>query len=388
MPRMPSHTNGNHTIFFALSSEGMGHATRSLPVIEGLRARGYRVEVFCGGRVARYLRSRIGEVHEIFHLSLHYEDNRLDVWRSFLSGLARLGPCLRDAWRMFLRLLRERPLAVVSDFEFLSAWMGWWTGTPVVTLDNMHLMTHGAVPPPLNARARAEAKSVLRSVRWCQPVARRVLIQSFWRTGLSPTADPARTRFVPCAVRGGVLARRAKLSEAGPVLVYQTSSTNRGLHAALATAAERAGLRFVVYGVDAAGTAHRSIEYRRFSEDMFLDDLAAAPFVIVNGGHSTIVEALALGKPVLCEPIHAHYEQEVNAIGVDALGVGKRVERLSGEAIVSFSWDARRLRARAQELAPRIVDTNATVDAVEEAILQAARRTTPALASQSSGLTG
>jgi AcrR family transcriptional regulator len=47
-------------------------------------------------------------------VELHYEDNRLDVWRSFLSGLARLGPCLRDAWRMSLRLLRERPLAVVS----------------------------------------------------------------------------------------------------------------------------------------------------------------------------------------------------------------------------------------------------------------------------------
>ena len=44
------------TVFFALSSEGMGHATRAAPLIVSLRERGYRVEVYCGGRVAEFLR--------------------------------------------------------------------------------------------------------------------------------------------------------------------------------------------------------------------------------------------------------------------------------------------------------------------------------------------
>src|SRR5690606_18819908 len=78
------------------------------------------------------------------------------------------------------------------------------------------------------------------------------------------------------------------------------------------------------------------VQLRAFSEETFFDVLAAAPFVVVNGGHSTINEALALGKPVLAEPIRDQYEQATNVVGLEMLGVGCGTEKLSVEDLIAF----------------------------------------------------
>ena len=358
------------TIFFALASEGMGHATRAVPVIEALRARGYRVEVFCGGRVAKYLRTRIGAVNEHFFIPLHYDNNELAIGKSFRDALARIGDCLRQAWSMFWRMTREKPIAVISDFEFMSAWIGWWSRTPEIALDNLHLLTHGDMPPPPTARARREKKAIARAVWWAQPVVDKILITCFWHPGLKPGVDANKVKFVPCAVRAEVLARRSSVSTDGPVLVYQTSSTNRDLPAALRRAVAQGGLRFVVYGAGRTDI-DGDVEYCAFSEERFLDDLARAPFVIANGGHSTMVEALALGKPVLSEPIRKQYEQQANAIGLGALGVGQGVDKLTTEAILAFVRNLPAMRERTESMRG-IADNAAVVAAVEEALRELA----------------
>ena len=354
------------TVFFALASEGMGHATRAAPLIDALRARGYRVEIFCGGRVAAFLRTRVGHVHEHFFIPLHYTNNQLDIWKSFKSAFARIFSLLREAWLLFWRMVEEKPVAVISDFEFMSAWMGWWSGTPVIAVDNMHLITHGAMPEPATKQARNEKKAVARAIWWNQPVVDKILVTCFYQPGLKAGVDPQKVRFVPCAARPEVLARRHLTRTDGPVLVYQTSSTNHDLPGTLQKAAAESGLKFVVYGARAAAV-EGPVEYRAFSESGFLDDLAASPFCIVNGGHSTMVEALALGKPVLSEPIQKQYEQQANAIGLEVLGVGTGVAKMSVEAIVDFAKRVPAMSARAAELS-HIVDNASLADAVEDCL--------------------
>ncbi len=355
------------TVFFALASEGMGHATRAAPLIDALRARGYGVEVFCGGRVAAFLRTRVGHVNEHFFIPLHYTNNRLDMWKSFKGSMARIVPCLQEAWKLFWRMVDEKPVAVISDFEFMSAWLGWWSRTPVICVDNMHLITHGLMPEPATKKAQQEKKAIARAIWWNQPVVDKILITCFWQPGLKAGVDADKVRFVPCAARPEVLARRHRTRTNGPVLVYQTSSTNRDLPGTLHEAAARAGLKFVVYGAGRPASVDGPVEYRAFSESGFLDDLAAAPFCIVNGGHSTMVEALALGKPVLSEPIQKQYEQQANAVGLEALGVGKGVDKMTAEAIVEFAQRVPAMRERAAELS-HVVDNAGLADAVEDCL--------------------
>ena len=368
-PSSPSRTKP--VVFLALASEGMGHATRAAPLIERLRARGYDVEVFCGGRVADYLRKRTGKVNEHFFIPLAYTNNQLDIWTSFKDAFARLPSCLGHAWRLFWRMRDERPVAVISDFEFMSAWIGWWSRTPVIALDNMHVITHAEMPATTTKQEEAEKKAIARAIWWNQPVVDKILITHFWQSlPLKAGVDPNKVRFVPCAARPEVLERRNKTRTDGPVLVYQTSSTNADLPGTLRRAANDGNLKFRVYGAGRVGVDDESggnVEYCAFSEQGFLDDLAACPFVVVNGGHSTMVEALALGKPVLSEPIQKQYEQQANAIGLEHLGVGKGVRKMTAEAIVEFSKRVPAMREKVQEMRG-IIDNEALTDAVEECL--------------------
>jgi uncharacterized protein (TIGR00661 family) len=357
------------TVFFALSSEGMGHATRAAPLIVALRERGYRVEVYCGGRVAEFLRNKTGgEVHEHFFIPLIYTNNALDIPASLRYNFARLAPCLKQVWAMFWRMRNEKPVAVISDFEFMSAWTGWWSGTPVIALDNMHVITHGDMPAPPTKQERKEKANIAAAIWWNGPVLDRILITSFFQPGLKAGVDTNKVRYVPCATRPEVLARRSRTTTNGPVLVYQTSSTNADLPGTLSTAAVNGNLRFVVYGTKRTGTDDSGrVEYRAFSEAGFLDDMAAAPFVIVNGGHSTMVEALALGKPVLSEPIQKQYEQQANAIGLEIMGVGKGVKKMTADAILDFATRVPAMAEKAAELT-NLVDNEGLVAAVLEVL--------------------
>jgi uncharacterized protein (TIGR00661 family) len=353
------------TVFFALSSEGMGHATRAAPVINALRERGYRVEVYCGGRVAAFLRKKTGEVHEHFFISLEYTNNVLDIPATFRASLPKLPTVLKQAWNMWWRMVHEKPVAVISDFEFMSAWMGWWSRTPVIALDNMHVITHGEFPEPTDPLQRREKRNIERAIWWNQPVVDKVLITNFFNPGVKAKyADKA--RFVPCAIRPEVLARKHRTRTDGPVLVYQTSSSNTDLPGTLQEAATRTGMKYVVYGMGKVGVSG-NVEFRAFSESGFLDDLAAAPFIIVNGGHSTMVEAMCLGKPVLSEPIQGQYEQQANATALEVMGVGKGVRKMSADAIVDFAARVPAMRETIGEYSA-VADNDGLVRAVEDTL--------------------
>jgi uncharacterized protein (TIGR00661 family) len=77
-----------------------------------------------------------------------------------------------------------------------------------------------------------------------------------------------------------------------------------------------------VYGFDREGR-DGNLTFRRHSEPGFLDDLAAAAFVVCGGSHSLISESLYYGKPVLSFPIRGAFEQYLNAFYVDRLGYGR-----------------------------------------------------------------
>ena len=65
-----------------------------------------------------------------------------------------------------------------------------------------------------------------------------------------------------------------------------------------------------------------NVTIERFIDDQF-PYLKASELVIAPGGHSTIMEALTFGVPVLSFPDMNHSEQESNAAVVDSEGYGR-----------------------------------------------------------------
>ncbi len=355
-------------IFYGVNSEGMGHAMRVLPVVQRLRER-YDVHLFCGGRVKQYLENKVPNVWPLFFIPLIYRDNRMIVGESTARAFARAPSCFKDAGWLWWKMVREQPRVVITDYEFLTMWIGFLSRQKIVCLDNNQSARYAALPPRATPEEQTALDTVVTVSKWNCPFADRTLLSCFYQPGLAPGVDAKKVRFVPCAVRDEVLERKDRVRSDGPVLVYQTSSTNHRLPAVLNEAAARTGLRFHVYGMSFDSSA--DVVCRSF-DDAFLDDLAAAPFVIVNGGHSTIVEALALGKAVLAEPVKGHYEQMLNAKGLEALGTGKYVEEVSVAAIVEFAAGAAAARDKAAAL--NVVDNDAVVRAVEDAIAEVTQR--------------
>lgn len=352
-------------LFLSLASEGMGHATRARTLIRHL-APLYDLHVFCGGSVYQFLNGFHHQVHEIPYVRLSYRDNRLDVLATLRSELPKLFLGFRQIYRFVKLTQRMNPVALISDFECLSSWSAIFSGVKVISFDNMHLHPYAALDAPL-PEDKGASKMVKHICRINVPIKHKVLISCFFTPPLKGHVDPKQVRYIPCSVRKEVLARKNKVHSHGPVLVYQTSQSNEDLHATLQEAVGMTTLDFIVYG--SSGTdaiADGRIQYREFDEDTFLDDMAGAPFVMINGGHSAICEALSLGKPILAEPIQAQYEQILNGEYLERLGVGLGVRKLTAQDIVHFAQRVPLMHQRALHL--DVVDNEGMICEVRRAI--------------------
>jgi len=342
-------------LFLAICGEGMGHATRSWPIVRELSAR-FEVHVFAGGRVYEYLVSRVEHLHWIQTLALVYRDNKVDVWASFLRNMSHLAHFIWSCTKFVSLAVALRPHVLVTDFEAVSAYMSIPLRLKTVTFDNQHVFSRTGVSYP--ERYQVDAKALGNAIFWTVPYANRFVISTFFQ----PPVTRPHTRVVPPIVRPEVL--ELETSESDIVLVYQTSDSNAHLLDVL----NQVDAPFVIYGLGQDKIVG-NCTLRTFSEVRFLEDLARARAVITNGGHTLISEALALGKPVLSEPVVGQFEQILNALYIERLGVGRHVERLSPEAVTSFLDELDRFRANLQTSYPA-PDNSAAIRGLEEAIFE------------------
>ena len=77
---------------------------------------------------------------------------------------------------------------------------------------------------------------------------------------------------------------------------------------------------FIVYGSNTVGNEY-NVEYKPFSRDAFLCDLASCDAVISNAGNQLVGEALHYKKPMLVIP-EGCVEQRMNGEELDSLGAG------------------------------------------------------------------
>ncbi len=113
-------------ILYGVVGEGMGHATRSLVVLEHLLARGHELRVVVSGRAHQFLRDRLASsdnvtVEEIQGLTLRYFRNRLHRAGSLVENLRKAPKGVRKNLEIYQKVAEDTFTAelVVSDFESL-----------------------------------------------------------------------------------------------------------------------------------------------------------------------------------------------------------------------------------------------------------------------------
>src|SRR5512138_2360625 len=142
-------------ILYGVVGEGMGHAMRSRVVLDHLAA-SHEVQVVVSGRAHDYLKARESDhlgVNRIWGLTIVYEDNEVQNFRTVLRNVAGAvaGGWPRNVRAYFDLAEQFRPDVVISDFESWSYLYGRTHLLPVISLDNIQLLSRCALPPEMVA---------------------------------------------------------------------------------------------------------------------------------------------------------------------------------------------------------------------------------------------
>jgi len=318
-------------ILYGVPGEGMGHATRSKVVIQHLLAAGHDVCVVSSSRAYQLLaRTFPGRVHEIRGFHLAYRRLTVSKLRTAALTLRTAPENLLVNFRKYREMLAGMRFdVVVSDFESFSYLFAKWQLLPVVSIDNMQIISRTQLDVKVPAAERGNLEVARQIVRAKLPRSQHYFITTFFPL---PVSKPA-TTLVPPIIRPEILS--AQPSAGAHVLVYQSATTQSNLVPLLQELPEQ---EFRVYGFNKE-ESHGNVQLKAFSEEGFIDDLASARAIVTNGGFSLISEAVFLHKPICAIPIPAQFEQFLNAAEVDKLGYGRHFKHLTADNIKSFLYD-------------------------------------------------
>lgn len=309
-------------IVYGVSGEGLGHSSRAKVIGAHLMRAGHDVRFVSYERGHKSL-SEVFSCLKIAGLTIVSVENRVSDWKTLTRNLAAL-PQLIRSYRLLKAMFKEfNPDCVICDFEPLTARLAKTFDLPLISLDNQHRMRYMHYKAP-------------RGLRRDQWVTKKVIALMV----PSPDVALATTFFF------GEL-KNNKTFLFPPILRYEVGAlepSDKGYHLVYLTGAYEAVLeslrcfadeRFVVYGYDKS-ERDGNLEFKPFSMQGFLDDLAGARSVIGTAGFTLISEAMFLQKPYLAFPMQGQFEQELNGLCLEKLGFGMSVQRADESSLRQF----------------------------------------------------
>ncbi len=310
------------TIFYGVAGEGNGHAHRAQLIINHLQKK-HHVQIFSHGKGYSYLK-KFYPVHRILGFHMYYINNTVS---SFLTGginLLKFPFMLLASLQYPFQFLRHKPTVVITDFEpFVSYWAKLFR-VQCISIDNQHSITNTAIDTvPGQWLAELYSRFVIHTFLLFPSEA---LITSFF----FPEIVVQKTTLFPPLIRQEIQTLKKKKHQPnGHIFVYQTSPSYTKMLSVL----KQIDKKFVLYGFDSEEVSG-NLHFKKFNDQEHLLDFATADAVIINGGFTTLSEALYLEKPIFSIPIHRQFEQILNGHYLNKLEYGMAV---SGITLENFS---------------------------------------------------
>ena len=304
-------------IFYSMSGEGRGHATRVRAIVD-LLAPEHTIRIFAPGDAYDLLAPAYAgtavHVEPLPGLRFFYTpEGKLDSPQTLLRSVSYIArfPLLLRKLRAIMRA--EKPDLIITDFEPSLPRAARSLGIPFLSLNHQHFLIVNdlsILPPWLRRRASLIALVV----RSYYGVPQHMVVSSFYKP---PVKEKYRRQVTPA----GVILRPAVLAQTptreGHLLCYMRKFSSENVLAAL----ETCGMPVRLYGLGERPARGR-LEFRAISESHFLRDLASCEALISTAGNQLVGEALYLGKPVLAMPEPNNDEQIINAVFLEREGTG------------------------------------------------------------------
>lgn len=312
-------------VFYCVCGEGMGHAIRSGVIIDKIKEK-YDVYVFSSDRAYNYLNSKFEHVYEIGGFNTVYINNKVNNLQTLANALKRNPTNMKIGYETLYKKARElRPNVIVTDFEIYATMVSKLLNIPLISLDNIHMITQTKIHYPANKRVEMlKAKGVIKTYVVKPKVH---ILTSFFYPKIRAKKNAV---IYPPVIREDIL--KLKPTSGDHVIVYQTSRESVKLVRKLKALEDE---KFIVYGFNKNET-DGNLTYKEFNEDEFYDDLASSKAVICNGGFTFISEAISLKKPIYSVPAIGNFEQALNGYYVQYLGYGEYHEVMSAPRVKQF----------------------------------------------------
>jgi UDP-N-acetylglucosamine--N-acetylmuramyl-(pentapeptide) pyrophosphoryl-undecaprenol N-acetylglucosamine transferase len=297
-------------VLYGISSIGLGHATRSMVIIEELSRRGAEVKAFSGGKAADYIRANGWEVEKVLvdaaprvralemsHVTQWYVRAWLAQWRNVKRAEALL-----DSYS---------PDVVVCDEEFSGMAAAEKAGKKRVFISDELALGF--------ARGWLASRIEARVARWYQRLQGSVELLLVPEKGV----DQGNRRYVGPVVRQVTMTpsevRKKYDIPEGRLVLFSMSGSGVGseLGRRLAEVMEGDDFGDVTFVV----TGNRGAKFDGKVRDLGVvpdnqNLVACADLVVSTAGKSTIDEAASAGTPLVVVPIRYHAEQVRNAAAI------------------------------------------------------------------------
>lgn len=320
-----SKNRSKNVVFYCVCGEGMGHAIRSSVIIERIKEK-YDVYIFTSDRAYDYLKSKFENVYEIGGFNTVYINNKVNNLQTLANAIKRNPTNIKIGYENLYKKARElRPNVIVTDFELYATMISKLLDIPLISLDNIHMITQAKISYPPNKRMEMlKAKSVIKAYVVKPKV--HILTSFFY----PPVRSKKKAVIYPPVIREDIL--KLKPKNGNHVIIYQTSKESVKLVRRLKALKDE---QFIVYGFD-EDKIDGNLTYKKFNEDEFYDDLASSKAVICNGGFTFISEAISLKKPIYSVPAIGNFEQTLNGYYVERLGYGEYHEVMNAPRVKNF----------------------------------------------------
>lgn len=311
-------------IFYCICGEGMGHAIRSSVIIDRIKDK-YDVYIFSSDRAYKYLNEKFDNVYKIGGFNTVYINNKVNNTKTLINALKRNPLNIKEGYEELYKKARKlSPDVIVTDFEIYATMVSKLLSIPLISLDNIHMITQTAIDyPPKHQGEMLKAKGVIKSYVIKPKIH---ILTSFFYPKIKPKK---RAVLYPPVIREDILKLKPTIED--HIIVYQTSKESVKLVEQLKSLNEK----FIVYGFN-KDEVDENLTYKLFNENEFYNDIASAKAVICNGGFTFISEAISLKKPIYSVPAIGNFEQTLNGFYVQKLGYGEYHEEMSPKKVEKF----------------------------------------------------
>ena len=330
-------------VFYCVCGEGMGHAIRTGVIVDRIKDK-YDIYIFSSDRAYEYLNSKFDNVYEIGGFNTVYINNKVNNLKT-LSNAAKRNPTnIKVGYEiLYKKAIQLHPDVIVTDFEIYATIVSKLRNIPLISLDNIHMITQTKIDYPKNKIGEMlKAKGVIKTYVIKPKVH---ILTSFFYPRIKARKNAV---IYPPIIREDILKLEPK--KGNHIIVYQTSRESEKLVKRLKLLKNE---QFIVYGFN-KDEIDENLTYKSFNENEFYEDLASAKAVICNGGFTFISEAIHLKKPIYSVPAIGNFEQILNGFYVQKLGYGEYHEAMAAEKISRF---LKRL-PRYQEKLSKVKKTN------------------------------